>query len=276
MPIHSQSVVSKVVTDVGEKGPVAMQQLAESFWNFRGAFRIAKVLDIGTQMSLVRRANGRFILIDSYDLDEEDRGQLFSITDNGAAIEAIINVHPFHTCHCAAAYQLAPSARLIGTRRHREQAPDLPWETNVIEDRSTQDEFSDDLDFSIPDGLDLVTADENVHAGSVLLRHRMSGIVHVDDTINVFAAPGILSHVFPQTRLRFHPMLAKALQKRPGAATEYATWARAIAERWAGTPIVCAAHSAVRRLPENGWRTEILHALSGVEKMLAKHRALHG
>lgn len=253
-----------------------MQRLADGFWNLRGRFKIAKVVDIGTHMSLVRQRNGRFVLLDSCDVEGEDRRQLLSLTDNGNAIDAIINVHPFHTLHCRAVHRLAPSARLFGTRRHFDEVPDLPWSQGPIEDEATQAKFADDLAFSVPEGVDLVTADDSVHAASVLVRHRASGIVHVDDTLNVLAAPGPLRKFLPQSRLKFHPMLPKALQKRAGAADDYARWARDLAAQWAGTPIVCAAHSAIRRLPEDGWREEVMRALSDVEKTLSRHRAEYG
>lgn len=252
-----------------------MKQLAENFWNFRGAFKIAGLLDVGTQMSLIRRPSGRFLLIDSFSVSGADRGALLNLTDGGAAIDAIVNVHPFHTLHCKAAHELAPKARLFGTQRHREQAPELPWEPGLIEDIATQSEFGE-LAFSIPDGLDLVTADDRVHAASVLVRHRASGIVHVDDTLMVLAAPGFLRDVLPQSWLRFHPMLAKALQPRAGAADDFAAWARALAEIWADTRIVCAAHSTVRRLATGGWHKEITHALADVGKTLDEHRSRYG
>ncbi len=252
-----------------------MQQLAENFWNFRGSFKVAGILDLGTHMSLVRRPDGRFTLIDSYGVAGADRDALLKLTGNGEAIDAIVNVHPFHTLHCNAAYQLAPRARLFGTRRHREQAPELPWEDAAIEDVATQARF-EGLDFSVPAGLDLVTGDDSVHAASVLVRHRESGIVHVDDTLMVLAAPGLLGRVLPQSRLRFHPMLGKALQHRPGAADDFAAWAGDLARDWAATPIVCAAHSAVRRLRPGGWRKEVTHALSAAAGTLGRHRARHG
>ncbi|PRX08771.1 UNVERIFIED_ORG: hypothetical protein BCL66_109104 [Martelella mediterranea] len=253
-----------------------MQQLAENFWTFRGDFKVAKVINLGTHMSLVRRANGRFLLLDSYDLDEDDRNALLSMTDGGRAIEAIINVHPFHTLHCAAVHAVVPQARLVGTRRHHEQAPDLPWEPGLIEDPETQDAFAADLAFSVPQGVDFISHDASVHVASVLVRHRQSGIVHVDDTLNVLAAPGFLGRVLPQSKLKFHPQLSKALQKRAGAADDYARWARNLAEAWSGTPIVCAAHSSIRKLPEDGWRREMTDALAAVEKTLSRHRSAHG
>ena len=201
---------------------------------------------------------------------------MLSLTDGGRAIDTIINVHPFHTLHCPAIHALLPHAHLFGTRRHHAQAPDLPWEERKTEDKATQNEFADDLAFSIPQGVDFICDDENVHVASVLVRHHQSGIVHADDTLNVIAAPGPFGKLLPQSKLKFHPQLSKALQKRPGAADEYERWARNLAESWSGTPIVCAAHSAIRKLPEGGWRNEINEALAAVEKTLSKHRSAHG
>ncbi len=250
----------------------AVTQLHDDFWNFRGDFRIAGVLNVGTHLSLVRRPDGRFLVLDSYGLEGEDRAALMSLTNDGAAVDAILNVHPFHTLHCAATHALLPGTRLIGTARHRRQLPDLPWADGVIEDAATQARFADTLDFSIPAGVDFACPDDKVHVASVLVRHRASGIVHVDDTINVLSPPSLLKPVLPEPRLRFHPMLARALQQRGGAAADYAAWARDLADRWAGTPVVCAAHSAVRRLDPDGWRAEMLDALDHVRPALDRHR----
>lgn len=253
-----------------------MRQLAENFWTFRGDFKIAGFINLGTHMSLVRRTDGSYLVLDSYALEKDDRRALLELTDGGRAVEAILNVHPFHTLHCNAAHRLLPHARLIGTRRHHGQAPGLPWDEGFIEDAATQAEFSEDLDFSVPRGVDFISEDDHVHVASVLVRHRMSGIVHVDDTINVLAAPGFLGRLLPQSKLKFHPQLAKALQKRAGAADDYAQWAREIAGAWSDTPTVCAAHSAIRTLPADGWQREVLAALAGVDRTLARHRSTHG
>lgn len=253
-----------------------MQQLAHDFWNLRGAFKVAGLLDVGTQLSLVRRGNGRFLVLDSYTPSETQRQALLGLTAGGTLVDAIINVHPFHTLHCEPLHQLLPTARLIGTRRHLQRAPHLPWDTEVIEDVATQADFADDLDFTVPAGLDLVPADDSVHASSVLVRHRRSGIVHVDDTLSVLAAPGVLGKWLPQSRLKFHPTLSRALQPEAGAAEAFERWARALSERWAGTPFVCAAHSAVRELPANGWRDEMLKALHNVQGALHRHRRRYG
>ena len=253
-----------------------MQQLANDFWNLRGTFKVAGLLDVGTQLSVVRRTNGRFLILDSYTPTETQRQALLGLTAGGTLVDAIINVHPFHTLHCEPLHRLLPAARLIGTRRHLQQAPHLPWDPHVIEDVETQADFADDLDFTAPAGLELVPADDNVHASSVLVRHRRSGIVHVDDTLSVLAAPGALGKWLPQSGLKFHPTLSRALQPRAGAADAFERWARALAERWAGTPYVCAAHSAVRELPADGWRDEVLKALHHVQGKLRRHRHRYG
>jgi hypothetical protein len=253
-----------------------LEQLHKDFWNFRGSQKIAKIIDIGTHMSLVRRANGRFIVLDSYGLDDDSLAKLRALTGDGQLVDSIVNLHPFHTLHCSKIVEALPGARLIGTRRHLSQLPDLPWDPNLIEDTKTQSEFAEDLAFSIPEGVDFISANEKVHVGSVIARHRASGIVHVDDTINVLEAPGILSAVMPDPTLSFHPMLAKALEERNGAADDYARWARDLARDWSGTSVVCAAHSATRHLEPGGWEKEIIAALDNVEDTLAKHRDQHG
>lgn len=55
---------------------ILMQQLAHDFWNLRGTFKVAGLLDVGTQLSVVRRSNGRFLVLDSYTPSEPQRQAL--------------------------------------------------------------------------------------------------------------------------------------------------------------------------------------------------------
>lgn len=250
-----------------------MQKLDETFWNIRGVHRIGGVLDIGTHMSLVQRANGRFVVIDGCALDDPQREALMSLIGNGERVDAVVHVHPFHTLHVEATHRLFPSAALHGTARHRRRAPSLPWSGEPVETWGDDHPLADVLDLSVPEGVQFTCPDERVHTASVLVRHRQSGIVHVDDTLNVIAAPGVLRGLFPQSSLRMHPLLGRALSPEAGAADAYAAWARALAARWADTRIVCAAHSAVRHLSEGGFEREVLAALDKVSGTLDRHRA---
>lgn len=250
-----------------------MQQLDENFWTLRGDFRLGGVLNIGAQMSLVRRKTGRFVLLDSYEPDASQLDALLDITQGGDAIEAVLNVHPFHTVHCDAIARLFPKARHFGTCRHHSEVTDVDWDSRLIEEPEAQHLFADDLDFSIPAGLDFVSDDDKVHVSSVLVRHPGSRIVHVDDTFVVWDPPALLDPLVAAPRLRFHPMLAKALKKEPGAADAFAHWAGSLATSWADTQIVCAAHSAIHRFEESSFGAEVLDALQRVEDTLDTHRA---
>ncbi len=253
-----------------------MKKLADSFWNIRGVHRLGGVLDIGTQMSIVQRAGGGFVVIDGCDLDDAQRDAVMTLTGDGAQVDAVVHVHPFHTLHVEATYRLFPAAALYGTARHHKLAPSLPWSPKPVEDWKDDHPLADIFQLSVPDGVDFVCLDERVHVASVIVRHRQTGIVHVDDTFNVIAAPGLLRSVLPISSLRMHPMLGRALQKTAGAADAYAAWANALASDWADTGIVCAAHSAVRTLPVGGFSQEVTSALEKVASTLEQHREQYG
>ena len=221
-----------------------MKKLAYTFWNIRGVHRIGGLFDIRTQISLGQRSDGGILGVYGCGLDESHR--------------------------------LYPDASLYGTARHHKLAPSLPWSPVPVEDWKDDHPLGDLFDLSVPDGVEFVSADERVHVASVLVRHRQTRIVHVDDTFNVIAAPGVLRDVFPVSSLRMHPMLGRALKKEAGSANAYAAWATALAAGWADTRIVCAAHSAVRSMPTDGFSKEVAEALGKVSGTLDRHRARYG
>ncbi|SMC37665.1 hypothetical protein [Novosphingobium sp. B1] len=249
-----------------------MEHLAPNFWNLRGQFKIAHTIDIGTHMSLVRRPSGTFVLIDAYEPEDEEREELLALTGNGDLIEAVLNVHAFHTIHCKFVHEALPHARLIGTRRHHLKMPHLNWDPSLIEDNATHSQFADLFDFSIPAGVDFIPEDESVHVSSVLVRHRESRIVHVDDTLMYLDLPGFVEKLVPGPKLRFHPKLAEGLEKRPGAADDYIRWARDLGEAWADTQIVCAAHKGIVHLDEQTFAEAMADALAQASKTLDEHR----
>ena len=78
---------------------IKILQLSDDFWNIRGSFKIAGLIDIGTQASLIRRENGKFVFLDSYTLGGAVRKEVDELTNAGEDVEAVLNLHPFHTIH---------------------------------------------------------------------------------------------------------------------------------------------------------------------------------
>ena len=248
--------------------------VAENFWNIRGSYRIGGVIDIGTQASLVRRANGKFVLLDSYTLSGQVKREVNELTDGGKNLEAILNVHPFHTVHVRQLHRLFPQARLYGTARHLSRFPELPWAGHCTEDPSLHQQFEDDFDFSVPRGVDFISDDENVHFSSVLVLHRASRTIHSDDTMMYIRLPVLMRFFGLGDAVSFHPTLAKALEKRAGAAHDFQEWANELIERWGDAENLCAAHTAALLAHENKEESihdRLLKALDKVSNTLLSH-----
>lgn len=98
-----------------------IHDLGAGFWNIRGSFRIGGVLNIGTQCSLIQLNSGKFIFLDSYSLTGDVRDEVMALTNNGQDVEAVLNVHPFHTVHCAQMAKDFPQATFYGSRRHHKK-----------------------------------------------------------------------------------------------------------------------------------------------------------
>jgi hypothetical protein len=254
-------------------------QVAEAFWNIRGSFKIGGVVDIGTQASLVRLASGNFLFLDSYAFDEALEEEIDRIVDGAGEIEAIVNLHPFHTVHVARMHQVYPGARLYGTQRHLDRFPDLPWEEVRSEDPELHEWYEDDFDFSIPQGVDFISANENVHFSSVLAYHWDSGTIHSDDTLMYIALPRLLRLLGPGDSVGFHPTLSMALEKREGAAAEFREWAEDLIEAWEDAENLCAAHSGVLLAGSNRGAPvpeRLRKALRRCELRLRSHRRRYG
>ncbi len=253
-------------------------KISDDFWNIRGDFKIGGVLNIGTQASLVRRASGKFLLLDAYTLDGKVKAEVDAATHDGADIEAIINLHPFHTVHVKKAHQQYPDARLYGTRRHLEKFPDLPWQAELSESDECAALFADDLAFSVPAGVDFISSNEHLHFSSVLAYHRASKTIHSDDTLMYLKLPGPLG-LLKKPEVSFHMTLAKTLERRASAAEDFRAWARQLAADWSDAENLCAAHSAALLGRDNrseSIASRILKALQKVEKTLQAHEKKFG
>ncbi len=244
--------------------------MTDGFWSIRGHFKIAGIVDIGTQMSLVRQRNGRFVALDSYSLAGQVLQDVKSLTDDGALLDAIINLHPYHTLHCRALSECFPNAKLYGTRRHKAKWPDLDWQEVMVNDERFAALFPE-LKFSCPRGVEFIAPNEHVHFSSVLAYHPASGTLHVDDTLMYLDAGFPLSLLVGKPKLAFHPTLGKALSPRSGAARDFRSWVLEIAREFKDTETVCTAHNAILHLEAGTFPAVVNAALQRVEGTLAKH-----
>ncbi len=244
-------------------------KVSDNFWNIRGDFRIGGVLNIGTQCSLVRLGDGRFVFLDSYALTGDIREQVMAATDGGNSVEAVLNVHPFHTVHCAQMAKDFPGARFYGSARHKSEVPEVNWEAQTVESDAVAAQYPE-LAFSLPDGIDYISDDESVHAGSLLVYHEASGALHVDDTFNVLPVPSVIRKVLPIPELSFHPKLEAALHDTPRAGTQFCNWAERLAKEWSGTRTLCAAHSATAQFEAGGFTKALLAASEKARPKLTK------
>jgi hypothetical protein len=251
--------------------------VGDGFWNIRGSFKLARVFDIGTHMSLVRRKGGGYVLLDACDPTPEARAFIDGQTDGGAALEAIILLHPFHTVFTRKLHERYPKAKLYGTARHQSRFSELPWEKERSDEAALHALFADDLSFSVPRGVELIPADENLHFSSVLAFHAASKTLHVDDTLNYLRLPGVLRPI-KRDVLMFHPALAKVLERRAGAAEDFRAWTRELVERLGSVENLCAAHSAAWLAREDGASiaSRVDEAVRGLEKKLDAHEQKHG
>lgn len=249
--------------------------VGESFWNIRDSFKIAGAVDIGTQASLVQLGSGNFVFLDSCSLSTESKIKIDKLTDGGKKVEAIINLHPFHTLKVSEMHSYYPGALLYGTSRHREVLPELPWEELCSEDKALHALYADDLAFSVPEGVHFYTDNQQIHFSSVLSYHAVSKTIHVDDTLMFTPYPRVLSALGFKDRLSLHPTLPFALEKNKKSADQFRRWGQSLVSEWEDATNLCAAHTAPL-LNEKDLADRILKALKNVEWVLKFHQLRYG
>ncbi len=240
--------------------------LGAGFWNIQGSFRLGGIIDVGTQCSLVQLGSGRFIILDSYTLTDDIREQVMLLTNNGQEVEAVLNVHPFHTVHCAQMAKDFPQAIFYGSERHRQQVPEIQWADDLVESNAVAKRYPE-LEFSLSEGIYYISPNEKIHAGSLLAYHPASQSVHVDDT---FMSPPskLLKAILPE--LMLHPTTKKALKNEPNAGKQYCDWATQLAHQWRDTRHFCAAHSGMVKFEIGGFEKALLTAIDKARPKLAK------
>lgn len=184
-----------------------IHDLGAGFWNIRGSFVRDGMVDIGNQCALVKRPSGKFILLDSYTLTGEVRAQVMALTNDGHDIEAVLNVHPFHTVHCARVAKDFPHATFYGSARHHSKVPEVDWSADYVESDAVAARYPE-LQFSVPKGIYYIAPDESVHSGSLLVFHPASQSLYVDDT---FEMPPSKRFNDVQAAINLHPTIVEPL-----------------------------------------------------------------
>ena len=129
-----------------------LYEIGPGFWNVRGHFRIfARMIDIGTQMSIAQLANGNFLVIDTVELDGHLRMQIDQLTANGELIEGVIGTHPAHIQSFQAFYEAYPQAAYYGTPRHLHVLSQIPW-LGSVDDCNVRRKWEPDIEMRIPAG----------------------------------------------------------------------------------------------------------------------------
>ena len=231
--------------------------LGAGFWNIRGTFRLGGVLNIGTHCSLVKLTSGKFVFLDSYTLTEDLRAQVMALTNNGQDVEAVLNLHPFHTVHCAQMAKDFPQAIFYGSSRHHKKVPEVQWAKDLVESDAVAERYPE-LKFSISQGIHYIAPNEMIHAGSLLAFHPASKSLHVDDT---FMSPPtkLLEAVLPE--LLLHLTTKKALKNDPDAGKQYCDWASKLAHDWRDVRNFCAAHSYLVTFKDGEFEKALLKAI---------------
>lgn len=225
---------------------------------------MAGIVEVGTQMSVVRLPSGNFALLDSYTPDVATRTKLLELTDGGRAVEAILNLHPFHTLHVSNVAQMFPNARLYGTERHATRFPHLSWQATRTESAALSDLFGETLRFSVPRGVDFAPKNERLHFASVLALHPESGTLHVDDTLTWVNLPFVGG-------LRFHPSLPRVLQPRKGAVADFRAWVVELRALFSEVRTLCTAHMKALPPSDGQFQPRLDSAINRVEKILNAH-----
>jgi hypothetical protein len=185
--------------------------IGPGFWNIRSTFHIKLgLVNIGTQMSIVRLADGNFLVFDTIPLPEPLRTEFDLLTKKGSLIEAVIMTHPFHILYLKEFYTVYPNTTYFSTPRHKRKFPEIPWAEDVM-NCDTQKRWFPEVEMRIPEGCEFANPvpENSNHFSSCFVFHGPSKTLHVNDTIMYSNDPGILLRLggFKKDSMSFHPSL---------------------------------------------------------------------
>jgi hypothetical protein len=221
-------------------------EIGNSFWNLRGSFTVLfGAIDVGTHMSFVKLSTGKFLVVDTCQIDEPTKIEIDNLTENGLLIEAVIATHPFHTMYFVPFFKLYPNTKYYGTPRHIRNIPSIPWAGNLNSDELRASWEKEGVYMRIPDGADFENPAEKNHFISVFFYHALSKTIHVDDTINFFSKPGFVLRCagLKDGDMHFHPTTFNiGLKPTAEAPIQFKEWVENLLNDW-DFDNICSAHT---------------------------------
>jgi len=164
--------------------------IGPGFWNIRASFFIGGN-DVGTQMSLIQLQSGKFVIVDTVEVDDELKGEIDDLTKNGSLMVAVVATHPYHTTYFPDFYKLYPMVPFYGTPRHLIIQPTIPWKGSTYECAIRQ-MWLPEIHMRVPRGADFET--DSTHFSGIHLFHTASKTIHIDDTIIINPAHQLSFH----------------------------------------------------------------------------------
>lgn len=129
-----------------------LRQIGPGFWNVRAPFKLFRIVDIGTHMSIIKLRSGNFLVIDTVELNDQLKKELDELTSNGTKIEAVVGVHPFHTLAFPGFYKSYPEAKYYGTPRHIRKLTDIKWTGQLDDNKESLSKWEPEVELRIPAG----------------------------------------------------------------------------------------------------------------------------
>ncbi|CAF5029986.1 unnamed protein product, partial [Rotaria sp. Silwood1] len=151
----SLAVPTQTLNATRKLGKNELHLIGSNFWNIRGCCKYLKVIDIETQMSIIQLHNGKFLIIDTVEMNNRLRQKIDKLTNNGDNIEAVIGAHPFHALSFPAFYQAYPKAAYYGTPRHLRRLTEIPWKGD-LNNCSVRKKWEPDVEMRIPAGAEFI------------------------------------------------------------------------------------------------------------------------
>ncbi|CAF1486205.1 unnamed protein product [Rotaria sordida] len=263
VPTQTQNTTRKL-------GKNELHLIGSNFWNIRGCRKYLKMIDIETQMSIIQLRTGKFIIIDTVEMNNCLRQKIDKLTNNGDNIEAVIGTHPFHTLSFQAFYKVYSKAAYYGTPRHLRRLTKIPW-AGDLNDYNIRKKWEPDIEMRIPAGAEFINPqpESTNHFVSVFVYHTASQTLHVNDTIMYAEKPGFLLKLFgcKDGAIAFHPSIkTSGLYSTRDAPYLFRDWMHHLLYDWPFENMCCA-HIGVKL---GGAYTDVVTLLHNSEPLFAE------